>query len=227
MNVGDVMTDAAHVVAVSPEATLRQVAELMLEHRISGLPVIDADRRVLGIVSEADFVTGETGGSGGQGMIARARAFADPAAVDISRTAGEAMSSPAVTIRPDQTVMQAAHQIAERGVNRLPVVDEDERLVGIITRADVVRAFVRSDEEIAEAVRAEVERSLGLGPDTVQVTVSDGEVLLSGEVDTDTNARLAAFFATRVPGVVAVRSDLQAPDDGEDRGGSAGDPSAV
>jgi len=224
VKVRDAMTDAAGLVSVSLETTLKQVAELMLEHRISGVPVVDEDGSVLGIVSEADVVSGETGGAGREGMIARARAVGDPGALAIPRTAGEAMSSPAVTIGPDATVMQAAHQIAERGVNRLPVVDEEGRLVGIIARADVVRSFARSDEEIAEGVREEVERSLGLGPDRVRVTVADGEVVLSGEVDNDANAKLAAFYATRVPGVVAVRSDLQAPEDSEDRDDSADGP---
>jgi CBS domain-containing protein len=146
-------------------------------------------------------------------MVARARAVADAAVLSIPRTAGAAMTAPAVTISPDASVMEAAHKIAERGVNRLPVVDEDGRLVGIIARADVVRAFARSDEAIADAVREEVERALGLASDAVQVAVSDGEVLLSGEVDTDANAKLAAFFAMRVPGVVAVRSELQVPED--------------
>jgi CBS domain-containing protein len=211
--VRDAMTDAGRLVSVSPDATLKQVAELMVEHEISGLPVVDADGRVLGVISEADVIRGETGGTGGQGMIARARAIADPDSLSIPRTAGEAMSSPAVTIRDDETVVEAAHRIDERGVNRLPVVDEDGRLVGIIARADVVRAFARSDEAIADAVREEVERALGLASDAVQVAVSDGEVLLSGEVDTDANAKLAAFFAMRVPGVVAVRSELQVPED--------------
>lgn len=227
MNVRDAMTDAARLVTVSPETTLKQVAELMLEHGISGLPVIDANRRVLGVVSEADIVSGETAGTGRQGVIARARALANPAAVAIPRTAGEAMSSPAVTIGRDESVMQAARRIAGRGVNRLPVVDEDEMLVGIVTRADVVRAFARSDEEIADAVREAFQRFLGLGPDTVEVAVADGEVVLSGEVDTDTNAKLAAFFASRLPGVVAVRSDLRAPDEGEDPGDGAGGPSVA
>jgi CBS domain-containing protein len=207
------MTDAGRLVSVSQDTTLKQVAELMVEHEISGLPVVDADGRVLGVISEADVIRGETGGTGGQGMIARARAIADPDSLSIPRTAGEAMSSPAVTIRDDETVVEAAHRIDERGVNRLPVVDEDGRLVGIIARADVVRAFARSDEAIADAVREEVERALGLASDAVQVAVSDGEVLLSGEVDTDANAKLAAFFAMRVPGVVAVRSELQVPED--------------
>lgn len=213
MIVRDAMTDAGRLVSVSQDTTLKQVAELMVEHEISGLPVVDADGRVLGVISEADVIRGETGGTGGQGMIARARAIADPDSLSIPRTAGEAMSSPAVTIRDDETVVEAAHRIDERGVNRLPVVDEDGRLVGIIARADVVRAFARSDEAIADAVREEVERALGLASDAVQVAVSDGEVLLSGEVDTDANAKLAAFFAMRVPGVVAVRSELQVPED--------------
>jgi CBS domain-containing protein len=109
--------------------------------------------------------------------------------------------------------MHAAGRIAERGVNRLPVVDEDGKLLGIIARADVVRSFARSDEEIAHEVREDIRRILGLGPDAVQVSVVHGEVHLSGQVDTEANAKLAAFFAMRVPGVVAVRSELQVPED--------------
>ena len=209
------MTDAARLVTVSPEMTLKAVAELMLERRVSGVPVVDADGHVVGVISEADVVRAETGGTGGEGMVARARAVADAAVLSIPRTAEAAMTAPAVTISPDASVMEAAHKIAERGVNRLPVVDEDGRLVGIIARADVLRAFARADEEIAEAVRREVQGSLGPASESVQVAVADGEVVLTGEVDTDTNAKLAAFFATRVPGVVAVRSELQARDAGE------------
>jgi CBS domain-containing protein len=215
VDVRGVMTDAARLVTVSPEMTLKAVAELMLERRVSGVPVVDADGHVVGVISEADVVRAETGGTGGEGMVARARAVADAAVLSIPRTAGAAMTAPAVTISPDASVMEAAHKIAERGVNRLPVVDEDGRLVGIIARADVLRAFARADEEIAEAVRREVQGSLGPASESVQVAVADGEVVLTGEVDTDTNAKLAAFFATRVPGVVAVRSELQARDAGE------------
>ena len=221
MNVRDVMTHAARVISVSPETTLKQIADLMLEHRISGLPVVDENRRVLGVVSEADIISGETAGAGMQGMVARARALGDPASVAISRTAGEAMSSPAVTIGPDETVARAAALIADRDVNRLPVVDEDGRLVGIVARADVVLAFARPDEEIAGGIRDEIDRLLGLGPDSVQVAVAAGEVALSGEVDTDATAKLVAFFASLFPGVIAVRSDLRVRADGDDPGNSA------
>ena len=142
--VGEMMTDADRVVTVSPTTTLKRVAELMVEHAISGLPVVDADRRVLGVVSEGDIVTGEAGGTGGEAMIARARALADPSAVAIPRTAGEAMTAPAVTIAPHESMVAAAHRIADRGVNRLPVVDEDGRLVGIVARADIVAVFCAS-----------------------------------------------------------------------------------
>jgi CBS domain-containing protein len=227
VKVRDAMTEAARLVTVSPEMTLKQVAELMLERRVSGVPVVDGDGRVVGVISEADVVRAETGGTGGQGMIARARAVADAAALSIPRTAGEAMSSPVVTITPDEPVMEAAHRIAERGVNRLPVVDGDGRLVGIVARADVLRAFARDDDEIADGVRNEVRRSLGLESESVQVAVAGGEVILSGEVETEANAKLAAFFATRVPGVVAVRSELRVRDAGETRGDSSqGSPTA-
>ena len=92
----------------------------------------------------------------------------------------------------------------EEGVNRLPVVDDEERLIGIVTRADLVRAFVRSDAEIEQEIREDViRRTLWLEPDTIQVEVADGEVRLSGEVETKTDAELIPTFVQRVPGVVS------------------------
>jgi CBS domain-containing protein len=211
VSVSEMMTDANRVVAVSPTTTLKRVAELMVEHAISGLPVVDADNRVLGVVSEGDIVTGEAGGAGGEAITARARALTDPSAVSIPRTAGEAMSAPAVTITPHESMMAAAHRIADRAVNRLPVVDEGGKLVGIVARADIVAVFARPDDEIADGVRDMLESSLGLGPDAVQVRVVDGEVRLTGSVDAETDAKLATFFASRVPGVVDVYSEVEAP----------------
>lgn len=227
VTVRDVMTDGDHVVTISPDTTLKRVAALMVEHSISGLPVVDADNRVLGVVSEGDIVTGEAGGTGPDAMIVRARALADPSAVAIPRTAGEAMSAPAVTIQPDQSVTAAARRITDRGVNRLPVVDGDARLVGIVARADIVTAFARTDSEIADGVREVLRGSLGLGPDAVQVAVVEGEVHLSGVVDSEMNAKLAAFFASGLPGVVNVRSEVQAPDDAEGPPATSGDTPTV
>jgi CBS-domain-containing membrane protein len=98
-------------------------------------------------------------------------------------------------------------------VNRLPVVDEDRRLIGIVTRADLVRAFVRSDEEIAKEIREDVlRRALWIEPDSVRVVVEDGEVRLSGEVETKADAELIPSFVQRVPGVVSVLSKLRWPE---------------
>jgi osmotically-inducible protein OsmY len=91
------------------------------------------------------------------------------------------------------------------------VVDADGRLVGIVARADIVSVFARPDDAIADSVRNVLDRSLGLGPDAVQVAVVGGEVHLTGAVDTETDAKLAAFFASRVPGVIDVQSEVQAP----------------
>ena len=98
----------------------------------------------------------------------------------------------------------------ESGVNRLPVLDADDRLVGIVTRADLVRAFVRSDEEIERELREDVAlRTLWIDPGRVAISVDRGEVLLSGEVESDADAELLERFARRVLGVVGVVSRLR------------------
>jgi CBS domain-containing protein len=206
VRVDEAMTKEPEIVSVSGDMPLKQLGRLLVERRISGVPVVDAGRRLVGVVSEGDILAFEAGANREQGLLARAAERPDAAAP----TTADVMSSPPITIRPDRTVVQAARLMAERGVNRLPVVDEGGKLVGILARGDVVRAFARSDEEVAVEVRENVvEGILGLDPKTVEVAVEDGEVLLSGDVDTETSGRLLEYFASRVPGVVAVRSRLR------------------
>ena len=158
--VGDIMTRS--VLAVRPETPLKEVARLLVERRISGLPVVDDAGRVLGVVSEADLLVKE---QDPEALPRRplARIFGDSAetrrllAKAEARTAGDAMTAPAITIDAGQSVHAAAALMIGRKVNRLPVI-ADGRLVGIVTRADIVRTFVRTDEELAEAIRGEVER---------------------------------------------------------------------
>lgn len=189
MRVQDVMT--SEVVSVAPEATLKEVAGLLASRRISGVPVVDAAARVVGVVSEADILRKEAGG------------------LD-ARTAGEAMSTPAIVIGRTRDVAEAARLMTERAVNRLPVVDDEENLLGIVTRADLVRAFVRSDDEIARELREDVFlATLWIDPATVEIRVENGEATLSGEVPTKADAQLLEHFAARVPGVVSVRGDLR------------------
>jgi CBS domain-containing protein len=118
------------------------------------------------------------------------------------------MTAPALTIAPYAAVTEAARIMAERRVNRLPVV-KDEKLVGIVTRTDLVRAFVRSDEQIAAEVREDVVgRTLWLAPDRIGVSVDSGVVGLSGGLERKSDAELLERLAARVPGVVAVESTV-------------------
>jgi CBS domain-containing protein len=210
MRVKDLMTTDVLTVRVTTQ--LKDAARLLAEHRISGLPVVDDDGRVLGVLSEGDILYKETGMKDRPGFFERllsvpATGFELKLA---ARTVGEAMSAPAVTIGPTRPVTVAATTMIDEGVNRLPVVDDQGRLVGIVTRADLVRAFVRSDAEIEHEIREDVIRQkLWLEPDAFQVEVVGGEVRLSGEVETRTDAEMIPTLVQRVPGVVAVLSKLR------------------
>jgi CBS domain-containing protein len=201
MRVREVLT--TDVVTVTPATPLRSVAELLLRNHISGVPVVDELGKVLGVVSEADIVWKEAAADGGRPVrtwLAKLEA----------RTAGEAMTSPAITVGADYRVADAARLMSRRGVNRLPVVDDEGTLTGIVTRADLVRAFVRTDEEIERELRDDVVlRTLWIDPVDLWITVADGEVRLAGKVDTRADAELLEFFASRVPGVVSVHSTLR------------------
>jgi CBS domain-containing protein len=207
MIVADVMTRA--VLTIGPEASLRDVARVMLEHRISGLPVCGDRRQVLGVVSEGDLIykdfdpTDRPGGA-----LAWIVDGTSPHAVLKSRatTVAEAMTAPAVTVAPGAPVAEAARRIVDHGVRRLPVVEGDV-LVGIVTRSDLMRALVRPDAEI----RADVEVALDQPPGStagLRVEVERGCVRLTGEVGTRTHARLLERRAGHVPGVIHVTSEV-------------------
>ena len=146
LKVRDVMTTT--VVTVTPETPLKDVAHLMIDHAVSGIPVVDRAGAVIGVVSEADLLVKERGA---EGIHRRPLAglFGDSKATRAQRDkvsaglASQAMTSPAITIAPERPLRDAADLMIERKVNRLPVVGPDGELLGIVTRADVVRAFTR------------------------------------------------------------------------------------
>jgi CBS domain-containing protein len=220
MRVKDLMTE--DVLTVRPTTQLKDAAALLAGRRISGLPVVDDENHVLGVLSEGDILYKESGAKDRPSFLDRLLSV-PPTGLDLklaARTVGEAMSAPALTIGPRKPVTEAASTMIEEGVNRLPVVDDEERLIGIITRADLVRAFVRSDAEIEQEIRDDVfRRTLWLEPDMVQVEVAGGEVRLAGEVETRTDAELIPTFVQRVPGVVAVLSKLRWRDENGHRPG--------
>ncbi len=207
MKVQEVMT--REVTTVAPEASLREVAETLVRHGISGLPVVDESGGVVGVVSEGDIVGKEAGPEPERSLLARLLHGSPPSKLE-ARNAAEAMTSPAVTIAPSREVAEAARLMTEQRFNRLPVVDDDGRLAGIVTRADLVRAFLRTDAEIERELREDVvERTLWIDPSNLRITVENGEVALRGRVESKADADLLEHFAARVPGVVSVHSTLR------------------
>jgi CBS domain-containing protein len=208
MKIGELMT--TDPVAVGPETPLKDVAAILLEHRISGVPVIGERLEVLGVVSEADIIA-KAAGPGEEGSRIISWLVGDRH-VDTqkitARTAAEAMGSPAITVGVADTVPEAARLMTERGIKRLPVVDDEGTLIGIVTRTDLVRAFTRSDEEIAQELREVLVETLWLHEPDLDVRVQGGEVMLTGKMQRRSDAELLARLAQRVPGVVDVRSTL-------------------
>src|SRR5829696_7997762 len=203
MRVIDVM--CRDVVSVSPQTSIKEVARLLVEREISGVPVVGEEGRVLGVVSEGDIVFKERGVAEPEGH-AYDWLFGDGqgSAKREARTAAQAMTSPALSIELGRSVAEAARTMVESAVNRLPVVTEG-RLVGIVTRADLVRVFARSDADLEREIRNDILlRTLWIDPGLLRVDVADGEVTLGGELDTRTEAELVTAYVARVPGVVSV-----------------------
>jgi CBS domain-containing protein len=198
------------VIAVEKETPLKEVAATLADHHISGVPVVD-EARVVGVVSEADILVKERGPEPRhEGLIGwlLGGGVADAGKL-AARTAGDAMTSPAITIRTRSRVSEAARLMTQEGVKRLPVVGPDGILVGIVTRADLVRAFARSDDDIEREIREDVvKRTLWLEDHALIVRVEHGEVTLAGELERRNDAELLSAFVERVPGVVSVRSEV-------------------
>jgi CBS-domain-containing membrane protein len=206
--VKDVMT--TRVIWVTKDATFREMAAALREHRVSAFPVVDDARKVIGVVSEADMLNKEAlvDEPGVFGGILHRRDQAKARGV----TAGDLMTTAVVAVRPDDTVEHAAKLMYDRRVKRLPVTDENGRLVGIISRADVLSVFDRTDAAIGH----EITRDVLLGefmvdPLAVQVTVMDGIVTLAGRPETTETGHQIVWRVRHVPGVVAVRDRLSYP----------------
>lgn len=208
MRVQDLMTTPA--LSIGPEASLKDVAAIFVERGISGLPVRDAHNRVIGVVSQGDILYKEhSSQDAGYRPLAWLRGRPAAALKSQARTVREAMSSPPIVVSPWSSTSEAARLMTEFGVNRLPVV-KDNALVGIVTRTDLVRAFVRSDEEIERELRDEViERTMWLDGDSVHVDVKRGAVSLAGTLRSRSDVALLERMTARIPGVVAVTSDLK------------------
>ena len=208
--VRDVMS--ARPVWVSETASFKEIAARLREFRVSAFPVLDADGRVTGVVSEADLLVREATLSepgGIRGTFARLFHRADRAKAD-GVTAAELMTSPAVTVGPDDTVEHAARLMFTHRVKRLPVVDAGGRLRGIVSRSDVLAVFDRPDAEIREEIMSQVIRGRS-EPRWYSVIVTDGVVTLEGTPETASIGHDLVRRVRHVQGAVAVRDRLVYP----------------
>ena len=207
MRVVDLM--ASEVISVRKETPLRDAARLMVEKGISGLPVTDEDGALVGVISEGDFLRkevdrGDVFGRGLLGVLFESRdSLAD------AETVGEVMSDNIFTVSPDASLVEAARTMTSHGVKRLPVVTREGKLVGVISRRDVVAAFTRPDELIDDEIREDIlRRLLFLDPALLEITVTGGVVEISGELPTKTDARLLEAMVQRTDGVIRAEFDL-------------------
>jgi CBS domain-containing protein len=208
--VKDVMT--THVVAVRENASFKEMASRLREQRVSAFPVLDEENKVVGVVSEADLLTKEALEFGAPGWVSGMLHHREQAKA-AATTAADLMTKPPVTISPNDLVSQAARLMYARKVKRLPVVDDDGRLVGIVSRADVLSVYSRPDEDIKHAItEGIILETLLCDPGRFTVSVKDGIVTIEGMPETAAVGHDMIEEIRHVEGVVAVRDRLSYPD---------------
>jgi CBS domain-containing protein len=213
--VKDVMT--TEVIWVERDTPFAVVAAALRQYRVSAFPVLDPAGQVIGVVSESDLLNKLALGGGEDGMPGMITGILRHKQLEKARgvTAGDLMTAPPVTIAPGDTVEQAARLMYLRQVKRLPVVDADGRLAGIVSRADVLSVYDRSDAEIAEDVRTGVLPAEDAAePVWFSVTVADGVVTLAGRPASREQGHDIVGRTAHVQGVVAVRDRFDYPPPG-------------
>ena len=202
------------VIWVKQGAAFREMAVALRENRISAFPVLDDDGKVVGVVSEADLLTHQALNGERDGLPGLVTDLLHRKDQQKARgiTAGDLMTGSPVTVTPADTVEHAARLMYTRKVKRLPVVDADGHLAGIISRADVLAVFDRPDSEIHDEIKTDViENEFLADPRAFKVAVKDGVVTLAGKPESNEVGHGIVARVRHVQGVVAVRDRLSYP----------------
>ncbi len=219
LTVADVMTK--DVITIAPDTPVEAIAKLLYEHQISGLPVVDGQNRVVGILSEGDLMAHSAAIGEAQPRSWWLRFFGDTASraeeylKSHGRTAADVMSRSPMTVGPEASLAEVARLLEKHRIKRLPVVDGG-KLVGIVSRANLLRGLATaeapsrpseaSDREIKEKLEAAIEAE-GFGR-LVNPIVQDGTVHLWGVIDKEAERRALVLLAQNIPGVKAVEDHL-------------------
>ncbi|MFF4350052.1 CBS domain-containing protein [Streptomyces sp. NPDC001530] len=202
------------VVAVGRDASFKDIVKLMDQWKVSALPVLEGEGRVIGVVSEADLLPKEEFRDNDPNRYTQLHRLSDLAKAG-AVTAGELMSAPAVTVHADSTLAQAARIMAQRKVKRLPVVNDEGMLEGVVSRADLLKVFLRPDDEIADEIRRDIVDVISPAPiEPIQVTVTEGVATLTGKIRDTALIPLTVRLVQGVEGVVDVDCHLSGADAG-------------
>lgn len=203
--VADVMT--RNPIAVTEATSFKSLVELLDRAQISAVPVVDQHNRVIGVVSEADLLRKHECADLDLVGLRRARDIERRAA---GLTAADLMSSPAMTIGPESFLPSATRRLTEAGVRRLFVVDGMGRLIGVVSRRDLLSSFLRGDPDIREEIRTDVVRRFRIPTTDLQFDVAHGVVTLTGRLPADIDRRSVIDRIEQVPGVIGISDHLTA-----------------
>lgn len=206
--VRDIMTTS--VISVDRITPYKEIAGLLAKHHVSGVPVLTMGRHVAGVVTDADLVAaaGHHRGGASRSWAGRHRSRQHQA-----MTAEQLMTSPAVTIYPDAPIATVARVMTDHHVRRLPVVDQDGVLIGIVSRPDLLKVFLRPDADISRQITELLAEALPAGAEDITVTVTEGVVTLAGRATGSGSGelRLAVRLAADIDGVVDVLDRTASP----------------
>ncbi|MGI5239694.1 CBS domain-containing protein [Dactylosporangium sp. CA-139066] len=216
-NVADVMTVGA--VSVQEDTPFKEIVDLLEAHGVNAVPVVDAFERVVGVVSSADLMPKiEFAGEDDRPRLFESRHTRQARGKAHATAAGELMSAPAITVMGTTSLVAAARVMESAELKRLPVVDDLGRLIGMVTRRDLLKVFLRSDDDIRREIRQEALHGLvGVEASQVRVEVDDGVVTLLGQVEHAVVIPSVVRQVERVDGVVDVVSHLSAVIEDEPR----------
>lgn len=220
MKVRDVMT--TDVAVIRPQSSFRDIIALLMERNVSGVPVVDDNGIVVGVVTENDLLSKEAypprkeKRTVGQALL---EWIAGENPITVTKAEGlraeELMSKPPITIGPNESVHAAARRMIEYDVKRLPVVNSGDQLLGLVARKDVLGVYARPDTTLTAEIEAMLARSLYVPPDNlITVKVDDGVAALSGTVHYQSDVRIISNLVAAVDGISAVdnKLDFREPD---------------